>query len=825
MKFYLFRYWSVISKIFIGLLLCLCSSSGKAQSTKGSWDSRFCSCGVSWKTVESITKDGDKIYLSGSIDSGWWGDYGLTQGKRAGFPTVWDGKEFSVLGGGVDPIILTNSNGDGKGFNVSNTIVVGDSVIVIGLFESVGGGVASKNVAFWNKKLERWDAPSPMPTPYNTGFPITASVADENDLFIAGHFQSDTNEWDYSSVLRYNFKERKWHSLGLFTTSTEAAYVTSLSLNENNLYVAGTFTQLNYEGTFNHIARWDRDTMAWRSLDFGYSDVSVNSIAAVNGDTLYATWGSSYHGWHVQYWAENEWHDMGTVAISSLGNVVRDGSTIYLLGIGLMRQGNDSIINAARWDGTKWVDAFTPLKKDMNPYVVWSTSKVYDGVLYEIGSLYEPTLRRFNGSTVVPIDSGSCYGINGSVSAMVSHNDTLYIAGSFSYAGGVPAPGVAFWDGKNWNALGELKDPYGAGFGKLIVYQNKLYAADFGQYLWYWMGDHWETVGENDSNMFGAYRIHDLAIYRDTLIIGGTYDQSHSNRKLAKWDGKHWSYFDDGDTTQPDYSSSDQGVFAVAGRGNDLFIGGNFTKQDGDTMNSIAQWNGIEWSPIVTGNTIGLGRYDNYSGGRVEEFAFLDTTLIALTTRSDIQKYAVLRLSEDGLQVIHEGTAAYDELMTTSKNSIFLGRNLSVMKMGLEGGPSQIGKLATSWNTAEMFSIAADSKGHVFVGGLFQSVNGKLSSNFAMWTEGSADVRAAEDQASHIMTLSPNPCSTTLHLLPKNVDLKKHVRIFDGLGITIASFIATGPIDYDTRRLANAVYYVEVEENGAYEVLKFVVSH
>lgn len=139
-------------------------------------------------------------------------------------------------------------------------------------------------------------------------------------------------------------------------------------------------------------------------------------------------------------------------------------------------------------------------------------------------------------------------GLNGPVFAAAEFDDgrgpALYVGGDFTIAGGVVANGVARWDGERWEALGN---------------------------------------GVNG-------RVHALAVYDDgggeALYVGGWFDRVDGEivRGLARWDGAAWSW-----PPEQLYNCTSSGcrvtVLSMAvyddGRGDALYVGGDFTRVQG----------------------------------------------------------------------------------------------------------------------------------------------------------------------------------------------------------------------------------------------------
>jgi hypothetical protein len=194
---------------------------------------------------------------------------------------------------------------------------------------------------------------------------------------------------------------------------------------------------------------------------------------------------------------------------------------------------------------------------------------------------------------------------------------TLYAAGSFTNAGGVPAGRIAKWNGSSWSPLGQgmnatvfalaVYDADGGG-----PYPPALYAG--GSFtvagdttvnrIARWNGTSWSRVGNGVSSTVFALTVFDEdndgpllpALHAGGLFItaGGT-----GANRIAKWDGSAWSPLLDGVDNYVDalavYDEDGNGPTSPA-----LYVGGGFTAADGLTANRIAKWNGSFWSPLET---------------------------------------------------------------------------------------------------------------------------------------------------------------------------------------------------------------------------------
>lgn len=87
---------------------------------------------------------------------------------------------------------------------------------------------------------------------------------------------------------------------------------------------------------------------------------------------------------------------------------------------------------------------------------------VYNNELYVSGTFYQTQgnvgnfIQRWDGNQWYDVGGGTTYELNnpysnGQIHDMKVHNNELYIAGIFMYAGGVPAQDLAKWNGMVWS--------------------------------------------------------------------------------------------------------------------------------------------------------------------------------------------------------------------------------------------------------------------------------------------------------------------------------------------------------------------------------------
>lgn len=188
---------------------------------------------------------------------------------------------------------------------------------------------------------------------------------------------------------------------------------------------------------------------------------------------------------------------------------------------------------------------------------------------------------------------------NGFVSCAVPYEAGIVIGGRFTAIGHVIANNIAYWDGSQWNPLGQGTDGnvltlalYGSNIvaGGTFSRAGDADAANVAE----WNGSSWSALSEGlDDPVVTPSRVITLAKYGDTLVAGGRFTRSGSTRlrNLAAWDGSKWVDLGGG---------VDGSVEALAVRDPALFVGGVFDSAGVVPASGIAQWTG-SWSPLGDG--------------------------------------------------------------------------------------------------------------------------------------------------------------------------------------------------------------------------------
>jgi hypothetical protein len=279
------------------------------------------------------------------------------------------------------------------------------------------------------------------------------------------------------------------------------------------MVVAGGWFQTAGGISANRVARWDGTQ--WLGMGAGGMNDCVYALAPSN-HALYAggefTTANGHTVNFIARWGGAAWGPVGTGfhpwyssdRVLTLGSykdrLIAGGSFVY-----------DGLTNVAQWDGTSWTN----------------------------------------------IGGG---GPNGSVYAVVEHEGCLVIAGAMSSVSGVPASGIARWDGSAWSAMGS---------------------------------------GVNNT-------VEALTLHNGDLIAGGYFTEAGgvSANYIARWDGSAWHAMGSGMNGR---------VQALLSRRGSLYAAGSFTTAGGKSSYRFARWDGpiparaYAASPLTSEDRVGAG--------------------------------------------------------------------------------------------------------------------------------------------------------------------------------------------------------------------------
>jgi len=228
-----------------------------------------------------------------------------------------------------------------------------------------------------------------------------------------------------------------------------------------------------------------------------------------------------------------------------VADVWQDGKDLIIVG-DFTTAGGVACNRIARWDGKNWFPVGRGLALNSIPTCV---AKYKDQIF--IGASFGLCRIAQNGAQVdIPIDGG--------VSAFAVTSDGLYLAGSFTKINSVPASRVAFYDGTNFQPLG-------------------------------------------DGIFGGAATVNCITPYGNGVLAGGSFTSAGKveARSLAVWQNGDWSAF------PASLPGTDATVNLLSSSGNKLLMGGFFKQvpvvRNGKTSPQdilMMQYDGNAWTPV-----------------------------------------------------------------------------------------------------------------------------------------------------------------------------------------------------------------------------------
>lgn len=482
--------------------------------------------------------------------------------------------------------------------NTVRAVVMDDSghVYIGGSFSVVGDSAANR-VAYWNGST--WTNLGDGIDNYVQALALDSA----GNLYAGGSFSTaggvsanNIAMWDGSS----------WTNLGEgVNDNVDALVIDGL----DNVYIGGSFTTAGVVAV-NHVAKWNGTT--WTNLGSGLGiDDSPEALALDSANNLYVggsieNAGSITSVMNVAMWNGSSWTNVGAGVDSGVEALAVDSSDNLYAGGYFNTAGSVPANYVAIWDGSSW----TNLGDGVNG-PVFSLDMTESGTLL-VGGDFDQAGDDGDAKYIAQWDGSIWSNFYDSVDASVlaiAGSDTygIYAGGYFygTYDGEVPMTRMAFWDGDNWNALGEA----------LFDYQVRAVAVDKNSgYVYYggdftrigdlaanrvarWDGSSWTNLGVGVNDSVHALMVND----NGDLVVGGEFSQaggSSDNRYLARWNGASWT----------NYGLVNYFVFDLAPHeSNSFYASGRFTSVGGVSAQRVAYWNGSNWTNLGAGLVGGAG--------------------------------------------------------------------------------------------------------------------------------------------------------------------------------------------------------------------------
>jgi hypothetical protein len=220
------------------------------------------------------------------------------------------------------------------------------------------------------------------------------------------------------------------------------------------------------------------------------------------------------------------------------------------------------------------------------------------------------------GKGVTSIDAGFA-----TVNDIVIHENMVYVAGVFDFAGEYEVNSIARWNGNSWQGFGNLEFPgVHAGFPTNKGSVNAIAITGSGAGARMFVGGGFQTVYNDDdpegltaSNLayfeFGSSlwktmdegvngEVNALASHTSILYVAGALQSANNlpnTNLIAQWDASSGTWAEVGAGL---YGVA---VHALVVNGNDLYVGGQFSLAGTLPVNNVARWDGTRWSALGSG--------------------------------------------------------------------------------------------------------------------------------------------------------------------------------------------------------------------------------
>jgi trimeric autotransporter adhesin len=331
-------------------------------------------------------------------------------------------------------------------------------------------------------------------------------------------------------------------ALGLASDySSLNADVRALAASGPNTYVGGEFTTADGSPA-NHIAKWDGTN--WSGLGPGVNG-AVYAVAISDSNVYvggYFTLAGGIAANNIARWDGASWSNLDSGVNGAVYSIAVSGKHVYAGGA-FTNAGKATANNIARWDGANW----SGLGGGMNGAVLTvgvSGPEIYAGGYFTTaGGATARGIAKWSSAGWSPLGSGlSDQNANfypyPFVSGIAISGTDVYVAGTFTHAGGTLVNHVAKWNGSSWSALGSgihipfYCDKYYCGYlggswtitvSGSDVYVGGSFATDNGYHIAKWDGTGWHGVGggvnANGENGF----VNALAVSGSDIAVGGDF--------------------------------------------------------------------------------------------------------------------------------------------------------------------------------------------------------------------------------------------------------------------------------------------------------------
>ena len=410
------------------------------------------------------------------------------------------------------------------------------------------------------------------------------------------------------------------------------------------------------------------------------------------------------------------------------------GTDVYVGG-SFTQVGNSARSYLARWDGSAWADWNPSLNNAVYALVASGTDLYIGGAFTQVGGQPMNYIAKYDTSAKMWSNLGG--GAYGNVYAIAVRGMDVFAGGYFSIGGSNPF--IAKWDGAIWSAVGSGVD---GEVRAIAVTDTYVYAGGWfthaggnpANYIARWDGMGWSALGAGENGVSGTPGntwVEAIVASGGYLYAGGYFTGAggHPANSIARWDGANWSSLGMG-VNNP--------VNAIAVSGADVYLGGNFTTAGGGAANHIAKWSGTAWLTLGSGvSDSGSAQVSALTASGSDLYAGGSFTRAGGNTAHNIAKWNGTSWLAQG-----DGLNNWAYAIAVSGTDVYVGGRFT------EAGGSPVSYIAKwdtitrTWSalgsgvgggTDPFVRAIAVSGTDVYVGGAFTTAGGSPASNIAKW--------------------------------------------------------------------------------------------
>jgi hypothetical protein len=369
-------------------------------------------------------------------------------------------------------------------------------------------------------------------------------------------------------------------------------------------------------------------------------------------------------------------------------------------------------------------------------------------------------------------------GLNGTVNALLLHNDKLYVGGDFSMAGTLPVSNVAVYDLQTgqWQAMGTLDNSVNA----LTVYNNEIYAGGkFTGYVSKWTGSQWQDITLGFIYGDGAKT---LEVWNNTLMIGGDFEliTGALRKNVAAYDGVQMTTSGFGTVTPVnDFEIHNDTLYAAC----------NFV--DGADTCALARFNNYtnDWETILKPFS---SMADYFDGTSINHLLSIDQKLFCAGT------FFTAAGMSYGNNLMHFQTDGTNDFC--------------IPMMIIDSGINSIAAYGNS----------------ICIGGTFTNSMSDTLNHIGLLKNVLTNIPVPHYSSSRFIDVYPNPATDFIIVDLKDISVEKgcFVKIIDATGCLIYKEEITNPlfsIDLSSKKLKGVFFVQMVDSKGEFLVVEKIV--